>query len=927
MKTSFFNEKEMPKFTTPTEELEYLRARVARHENDLIDKGHFEHAKEVASNVIAAYKEIPAVEVLHKDNLIKEQDQEGIVLKLAPEPHDTVMEELLGIVITKGVRNALSIVENMNNPHIDDDFHRLLVQYLKTGQAMPDVKEGTPLHKSLNMSLFEVTLPPSQDEVSKSKSFKEFIGAMEQFYAGMQSISEDKKNEKENYFTLEVALGNENDEVVIYVAIPNKHISLFEKLILANYQGAKVLEVLNDYNIFNEEGESIGAYAYLTERSVLPIKTYENIDHDPMNTILNVFSKLQTVGEGAAIQLVVAPAGDKFINEFHKILDDVKDGMSVKNAADNFYKFHKAFLHTSKNFFFGAKKESEKKDRNMAGRRAVDDGAVEKIGNKLKSTIMKSNIRIIASAKSKERADAILSEIESAFNQFTEVASNSIAFEKIQGSDLKKLFHDFSYRAFSPEKIMPLNLKELASIFHFPIGVGSQPQLKEAKAGIAPAPMELGSLGGEGIILGINSYRGKDTTIRMSREDRMRHMYVIGQTGTGKTTILKNMIYQDIQNGDGCCFIDPHGTDIQDILSYVPKERMDDVIYFDPAYTARPMGLNMLEYDPKYPEQKTFVVNELMGIFNKLFDMKVGGGAMFEQYFRNSAFLVMEDPDSGSTMLEITRVLADKKFRDMKLAKCKNPIIKQFWISAEETTGDQSLANFVPYISSKFDNFISNDIMRPVVLQQNSVFNFRKIMDEKKILLVNLSKGRLGDINANLIGLVLVGKIQMAALSRVDMFGKPMNDFYLYIDEFQNVTTDSIASILSEARKYRLSLTVAHQYISQLEESIKNAVFGNVGSMAIYRISPEDANFVEPKFKPTFTANDITKLDNFNSYVSMLVKGTPTKPFSMTSHWSLMPQGNKEIVDSLKELSYLKYGKDREEVEEEIMGRFNSSMS
>lgn len=922
MEKSFLDE--MPKFKSPDEELAYLREHVAQREKDLMEKGQFEHAQESAiRHTINEYKQVSVSEAIHKDLALSKKETEGIVLKLKPETHDAVMEELLGLMITKGVRNALEVVESMGNPHIEDDFHRLLVQYFKSGQYVKNLKEGSPLYKSLNMTLFEITLPPSDDT---SKGFKEFIGAMEQFYAGMQSIAEDRYNKKENYFTLEVALSNDTDHVVVYAAVPNKYISLFEKQVLSFYHNAKIHEVENDYNIFNEEGDSVGAYATFTQRPVLPIKTYDQIDHDPMNTILNVFSKLKTKGEGAAIQLVIAPAGDKFINEFHAILDDVKDGKSVKYAADNYYKFTTAFLSASKEVIFGSKKKEEKTDKHMTGRRAVDEGAAEKIGNKVKSTIMKANIRVIASADSKERADSILKEIESSFNQFAEPASNSFIFERAHGSDLKKLFYDFSFRTFSPEEVLPMNLKELSSVFHFPVGISGQSQLKEAKAGSAPAPIELTTSGTDGIVLGINSYRGKDTTIRMSREDRMRHMYVIGQTGTGKTTILKNMIAQDIRNGDGCCFIDPHGTDIQDILSYVPKERMDDVIYFDPAYTARPMGLNMLEYDPSYPEQKTFVVNELMGIFNKLFDMKVGGGAMFEQYFRNSAFLVMEDPESGSTLLEITRVLADKKFRDMKLAKCKNPIIKQFWISAEETTGDQSLANFVPYISSKFDNFISNDIMRPVVLQQNSVFDFRKIMDEKKILLVNLSKGRLGDINANLIGLVLVGKIQMAALSRVDMFGKPMNDFYLYIDEFQNVTTDSIASILSEARKYRLSLTVAHQYISQLEEKIKNAVFGNVGSMAIYRISPEDAAFVEPKFKPTFTANDITKLDNFNSYVNMLVNGTPIKPFSMTSHWSLLQKGNKDIVEPLKELSYIKYGRDREEVEAEIMARFNSSM-
>ena len=916
MEPSFL--KEMPKFKSPTEELDYLRAHVAQKEKELIDQGKFEHAESVAADVIKEYKEIPLQDVVHKDNVLTKKESEGIVLKLKPETHDTVMEELLGLVLTKGIRNALSIAEGMNSPHIDNDFHRLLVQYIKTGQIVKDLKEGTPLYKSLNMTLFEITLPPPVDEADKQKGFKEFIGAMEQFYAGMNSISDGNNNERENYFTLEVALSHGSDQVIIYAAIPNKHISLFEKQVLAFYRDAKVKDIPDDYNIFNPSGASVGAYAAFSEKGVMPLKTYDKIEHDPMNTILNVFSKLKTDGEGAAIQLVIAPAGDKFINEYHMILDDVKDGYSVKHASDNFYKFNKAFLKTSKEILFGHEKnKEEKKEKYMKGRRAVDEGAAEKIGNKLKSSIMKANIRIIASGEDKDRAQAILKEIESSFNQFSEAASNSVFFEDMQGGDLKQFFHDFSFRTFSNDKILPMNLAELSSIFHFPVGISGQGQLKEAKAGIAPAPLEMGK---EGILLGINDYRGRQTEVRMAREDRVRHMYVIGQTGTGKTNIMLNMITQDIKNGDGCCYIDPHGTDIQTILSRIPKERIDDVIYFDPAYTARPMGLNMLEFDPKYPEQKTFVVNELMGIFNKLFDMKTSGGPMFEQYFKNSAFLIMEDPESGCTLLEISRVLADKEFRDMKLAKCKNPIIKQFWIAAEQTTGEQSLANFVPYITSKFDNFISNDIMRPVVLQEKSVFNFREIMDNKKILLVNLSKGRLGEMNANLIGLVLVGKIQMAALSRVDMFGQKMNDFYLYIDEFQNVTTDSISSILSEARKYRLSLNIAHQYISQLEEGIRNAVFGNVGSMAIFRVSSEDADFLEKRFQPIFKAQDIMKLDNFNAYMNMLVNGQPTKPFNM---YTLAPEkGNPDLVQSLKELSYLKFGRPREEIEGEIMAKY-----
>ena len=905
-----FNLNNAPKFKNAQEELEFLRAHIAEKEKALTEQGLEANKEKLAHNLISEYRKLEPSEVMHKSAVMDKNQAEGLVLRLKPESHDSKMEELLGILLDKGISNALSVIAQMHNPHLDDDFHRFLVQYLSTTHKVPGLKEGTPLFKSLDMKLFEITLPDANDEDKDKKSLKELLGAMEQFYAGMHSVGEGKSNHNRNHFTLEIALAEGSDSFVFYVAVPSNKAELFEKQLLGVNLDAKITEAPDDYNIFAENASISASYATLAHHEVYPIKLYDAIDHDPLNIILNVFTKLKKNGEGASIQFTICPEDEDIIRRFHIIHSDVKNGMSVRTASSTTRQVAKELKNFAGELFFGSSSKKEEKK--------VNDKAVEYIGEKLKSTIMATNIRIMASAESEIRSKQILSEIESSFNQFTEADRNGLNFNHPTGSTLMNLIHDFSYRTFSDSYSMPLNLKELATIFHFPNGVKSS-QLKLAKAGFAAAPLEMGN---EGILLGINSFRGKDTEIRMSREDRMRHMYVIGQTGTGKTTILKNMIAQDIRNGDGCCFIDPHGSDIQDILSYVPKERIDDVVYFDPAYTARPMGLNMLEYDLNYPEQKTLVVNELMGIFNKLFDMKVGGGAMFEQYFKNSAFLVMEHPESGCTLLEIGRVLSDKKFRDMKLAHCKNPIIKQFWEGAEKTTGDQGLENFVPYITSKFDNFISNDIMRPVVLQEKSVFNFREIMDNKKILLVNLSKGRLGDINANLIGLVLVGKIQMAAMSRVDMHGQKMNDFYLYIDEFQNVTTDSIASILSEARKYRLSLTVAHQYISQLEEKIKNAVFGNVGSMAVYRVSTEDANFVEQQFKPIFTASDIVKLDNFNSYVKMLVNGTPAKPFSMTSHWSMTPKGNTEIVEKIKELSYLKFGRPREEIEEEIMAKY-----
>jgi Ni2+-binding GTPase involved in maturation of urease and hydrogenase len=903
-----FEARSLPAFKSPEEEIAFLRAEVAKKEQALAERGIEAARDSLASETIRAYGEIPRTRV-HADNRLSEKEHAEIVLRLTPEPHDRVMEELLGVLLSRGIKSALAVVEDMHNPHVADDFHRFLVQYLQSSGGIPGLKEGSALFESLDVRLFEITLPEVND--ANKKPLKELLGAMEQFYAGMYSVGAGRENKDRMHFTVEIALPNVGGQFVLYAAVPSKKASLLEKQLLAVHPEAKLREVSDDYNIFHAERDTtVASFATLADYEVYPIKTYESFDHDPMQVVLNAFSKLKESGEGAAVQFVFTPEDDALVRKFQLVLDDVKAGYSVSTARSIGKQIGKEFLRVGRELLTGSSREPEKK---------VNERAVEYITEKLRSTLMATNIRILASAETRQRSEQIVGELEAAFNQFTEAGRNAFAWQHPSGSALRALVHDFTYRAFVEEGAMPLNLKEAATIFHFPYGISTVPELKQAKAAIAPAPQEISR---EGVLLGLNEYRGVTKEIHMAREDRMRHFYVIGQTGTGKTTILKNMIIQDIKNGDGVCFIDPHGSDIEDILANIPRERLDDVVYFDPAHTARPMGLNMLEYDPAYPEQKTFVVNELLAIFNKLFDMKVAGGPAFEQYFRNSALLVMEHPESGNTLLEIGRVLADKPFRDMKLAHCQNPIIKQFWENAERTSGEQSLQNFVPYITNKFDVFVSNDIMRPVIAQQKSVFNFRTIMDEKKILLVNLSKGRLGDINASLIGLVLVGKILMAALSRVDSVaqGQKPSDFYLYIDEFQNVTTDSIATILSEARKYRLSLTMAHQYISQLKDEIKNAVFGNVGSMAVFRVGVDDAEFLAKQFEPVFSAQDIIKLDNYNCYMKMLANGTPAKPFNMQT---LRPgEGVPGIAPKIKELSYLKYGRDRAEVEAEILARY-----
>ncbi|MEI6400507.1 MAG: type IV secretion system DNA-binding domain-containing protein [bacterium] len=908
-------------FSSPEEELLYLRNHLKEREALLKREGH-ENPKEQASlEVVKQYAEVPKEQVLAQSLHLPEKHEQALVLRLEPESHDRTMEELLGILLSKGVRNALSVVEKMNDPHIEDDFHRFLVQYLIAEQKIPGLKEGTALHKSLNTALFKISMPDKN--ASDTRDWKIILGAIEQFFAGMQFIGDGRDNKDESHYSIEFTISHNEEQVVLFVGVPRSKIELFEKQLLSVYPLARIEEAPNDYNIFAPNCAVSGAVGFYAENDVFPIKTYDMLDQDPIESIINAFNKIKATGEGAAIQFIIRPSDEGSIKHFHSLLGQAQKGEKIeKEKSGIFGEFDTDLKNATKdlifNPLFGMFSDSDEKDEKKEEKKEPDEKVVSAINDKLKSTMTGVNIRMFTSAETADRAKSMLNDLESVFAQFTRAGSNAIHFKELKKNNQTEVARDFTFRNFRDDERMVMNLKELATLVHFPYGIGSMVNVEQARAGQGPAPIEMSK---NGVLLGYNEYRGVRTPIHFSREDRMRHLYVIGQTGTGKTVTLKQLIKQDIENGDGCCFIDPHGDDVQDILSYIPPHRIDDVIYFDPAYTARPMGLNMLEYDERFPEQKTFVINEMMNIFNQLFDMKAGGGAMFEQYFRNAAMLVMEDPESGSTLLEITRVLQDKAFRDLKLSKCKNPIIHQFWTAAEATTGDQGLANFVPYISSKFDPFVSNDIMRPVIGQQNSVFNFRKIMDEKKILLVNLSKGRLGEINANLIGLILVGKIQMAALSRTDMRGEQKNDFYLYIDEFQNVTTPAIASILSEARKYRLSLNVAHQYIAQLPEDTKNAIFGNVGSMCVMRVSPEDATFLESKFAPTFTASDITKQENLNAYVSMIVNGVPTqKPFNM--HLAEFPVGNKAIVDSLKELSYVKYGRLREEVEAEIMAKY-----
>ncbi|MFC1801836.1 helicase HerA domain-containing protein [Patescibacteria group bacterium] len=919
----FPQNQENSRFTSPKEELDFLRKQAEEQQRKITElegmevktpeAPKFEETQErepekVISKQIESYKQAPVEDTLTEEYKITEEEVSGIKLKLAPEKHDDQMAELLLLLEEKGIKNTLSVVEKLEDPHLEDDFHRVLVQYIKEGYPIKNFKEKSPIRKALGMTLYEISLPATSDEETKKKSLKEIISSMEQLYAGLLSVSEEKQKA---HFTFEIATPYDSREIIFYSSVPDNKKDLFEKQIISIFPNAKLEEIKDDYNIFGEGNLSAGSHGILYKQDAFPIKTYENFDYDPLNVILNSLSKLED-NEGASIQLVIKPVSDELNIRYKRALQDIKDGIPYKKALEMPSSFLGDILKEAGSFF----SKQPKADPEM------DPSITEGVENKLSSPILKTNIRILTSAKTKYRTEEILSGIESAFNQFENTKGNKILFKRMKSRKLQKAQRNFSFRLFKEENSALLNTKELTTLLHLPsTQIKSSDQLRQAKAGSAPAPLDITQQKG-GVLLGINKHRNTETNIYINEEDRLRHFYVIGQTGTGKTTLLKNMITQDILNGEGVCMIDPHGTDIADILAIIPPERHKDVIYFDPSDTEKPMSLNMLEYDINFPEQKTFVVNEMLSIFNKLFDMKTAGGPMFEQYFRNAVLLVIEHPESGNTLLDISKVLSNKEFREMKLKNCKNPTVVQFWREiAEQAGGEAALENIVPYITSKFDVFLSNEIMRPIVSQQKSSFNFREVMDNKKILLVNLSKGRLGDINSHLIGLIIVGKILMSALSRVDSLSPDLPPFYLYIDEFQNTTTDSISTILSEARKYKLSLNIAHQFIDQLEDNIKSSVFGNVGSMATFRVGSQDAEFLEKQFEPTFTASDIMNLDNRNTYIKMLVNGQPAKPFNIET---VAPtQGSLENAETIRQLSKMTYGKDKSEIEKEIAEKYN----
>jgi hypothetical protein len=709
------------------------------------------------------------------------------------------------------------------------------------------------------------------------------IDAAEQMFAGLYSIKHSGWFDflrPEEVISFEIVALRE--EIAFYVSCPRKIQDLVEKQINGAYPMAEI-KVVDEVNIFNENGRVAYASLVLEKGNYLPIKTYKDLPTDGLSLITSALSKMGE-GEGAAVQLLIQPVGKSWQSGGHDQIAKQK------------------------------KRESDPQKASYAN----DPKEMEAINSKIDKPGFRVALRVVVSSPNEQTAHSHLNNITGAFAQFTSAHNQ---FHKLKFIWGQLFMVDFIYR------YMPLlswgtsvmNTEELATVLHFPNKSVETHHIKWLTAKNAPAPNLIPT---SGLRLGKSTYRGEVREVFMQNKDRQRHMYIIGKTGTGKSEFLKEMILQDIEAGKGVCAIDPHGEFVEDILQLMPPERAEDVIYFNPSDLTRPMGMNMMEADTE--EQRHFVVGSIIGLMYKLYDPHRTGiiGPRFEHAIRNAMLTIMYKP--GTTFIELVRCLTDQKYVEELLPLVKDPVVRRYWTDQIAQTSDFHKSEVLDYIVSKFGRFVTNKTMRNIIGQPTSAFNFRQAMDEQKIILCNLSKGILGEEDAKFLGLILVPKVLTAAMSRQDIAMEDRKDFYLYVDEFQNYATEDFAVILSEARKYRLNLIVANQFIGQIDEEVKNAVFGNVGTMVAFRVGVTDASFLQHEFAPTFSENDLTNIEKYHVYIKTVVNNEPVASFSMSLEKDMdavKARMNPKLAEMLKQLSRLKYGKDKALVEQEIMTR------
>ena len=721
----------------------------------------------------------------------------------------------------------------------------------------------------------------------------------------------------QRHFSLEIVA--EHGLVRFYAMVPISLVDVVKQAITSAYPAAQ-LEEVGEYNIFNPVGKLpaiTGGEFVLKKPFAYPIATYQETKRDSMQALLNALSTLDKE-DGAAIQILLRPTAQKWQQAANSLASDKRKGKKSKSGMEAAASFGKQFVVA----LAKPPSESDSKKDNKPELSSLEQSVLDAIDDKTRYQGYESLIRVIVSSNVSQRSQAILSNIAASFSLFDAPGKNG--FKYVATGHPGELVADYLLRLFPQRKHeLILNAVELATLFHFPDQRSiptSQLQRQESKQVDAPRNMPA-----QGLLLGYNLFRGAKKPIRLDLQDRQRHMYVVGQTGTGKSTFLENLALQDMLNGNGFAFVDPHGDTVERLISMVPKERTEDVIYFCPADMDYPMGLNIFEFTR--PDQKDFLIQECLNMLYKLYDPQHQGimGPRYEHLFRNAALAVMADP-AGGTFVDIPKLFRDPKFVQQKLKHVTDPNVREFWEKEmPQSQRSNEFGDVVSWFVSKFGAFLSNEMMRNIIGQTTSSFDLRDVMDNKKILLVNLSKGRTGQLNMQLLGIIFVMKFQAAAMSRANVSEDQRQDFALYVDEFQNFSTDSFATILSEARKYHLNLIAANQFTTQLSEEIRDAVFGNVGTTIAFRVGDRDAEALRKYFRPSFDETDLLRVPNYNAVVRTMVGGVPTLPFSMAT---LPPLGNPnpKLGEALKQLSAAKYGRPKAAVEKEIFARMETKV-
>lgn len=732
---------------------------------------------------------------------------------------------------------------------------------------------------SIDSVIFQVAVP-------RNNEIK--IDVMEQLLASLYSIKKGGWKEK---FSVQPAISFEivarQEDIRFYVWVPTKLKDLIEKQINGAYPEAEIVEV-DEYNIFEESGKVAYKSLQLGKSNFYPLKTFKDLATDPMLGITSTLAKMGQ-GDAAVIQIIISPAESDWQKEGGKFVSDTK-----KQESDA----EKAKFSTS------AK-------------------TLEAVEGKISKPGFETSIRIIAVSKDEETSKSTVTNISGAFAQF---AGDMNSFKSRKIYRKAAFMEDFLYR-YQPmfnilkNHVSILNSEELATIFHFPNKQVTTPHIYWLNAKTAPAPSQIPTTG---LYLGTSVYRGIRRPIHISDKDRMQHIYIIGKTGVGKSELLKDLILQDIRAGKGVCFMDPHGDAVEDVLKLIPPERAEDVIYFNPSDVERPLGMNLLE--ARTEDEKHFAATSIINLMYKLFDPYKTGivGPRFEHGVRNAMLTVMAEP--GNTFVEVMRAMTDASYVQSLLPKVTDPIVRRYWTDQIAQTSDFHKSEVLDYTVSKFGRFVTNKLIRNIIGQSQSSYDMRKVMDEGKILLINLAKGTLGEENSNFLGLLIVPRLLMAAMSRADVPKEQRRDFYFYVDEFQNFATPDFAVILSEARKYGLGLCVANQFIGQVEEEVKNAVFGNVGTLISYRVGVTDANYLQHEFTPTFGEDDLLNVERYHAYVKTIVNNEPVPPFSIDTTKDMdkiKSMENPRVAEIIKEMSRLKYGRDEKLVEAEISRRSN----